>query len=297
MIPESGGVEERWLAVRAESPRGLVPARLRLRRAGDPGSPRKVLLLHGVGITGATWARVMPAVAGVADVVAADMLGFGGSSARSDVNVNVSAQVRLLPQVLDGLGWGRGVLVGHSMGGAVGLGAALAWPRRVAGLVQVAGAGLQQRLPASFKLFATPGAGHVLWLEAWLARLLRAERLYGACWSPNADTQVEFLAAQRRLGHNLAFWRAARDLRPARFARVMACYPRIACPTLILHGTGDPIVPVSVARRLAALLPDAELRLFEGCGHMPQEYPQLGIGPIIAEFLTRRWPSGAGAVQ
>jgi pimeloyl-ACP methyl ester carboxylesterase len=44
---------------------------------------------------------------------------------------------------------------------------------------------------------------------------------------------------------------------------------QIEIPTVILHGSADPIVPIDVSRRLAELLPDAELVEFPGVGHVP----------------------------
>ncbi len=40
---------------------------------------------------------------------------------------------------------------------------------------------------------------------------------------------------------------------------------------LILHGAGDRLVPVSNSRRLAGLIPNAELIEYKHCGHVPQE--------------------------
>jgi pimeloyl-ACP methyl ester carboxylesterase len=40
---------------------------------------------------------------------------------------------------------------------------------------------------------------------------------------------------------------------------------------LLLHGTRDALVPAANSRRLARLLPGAELVEFEDCGHMPHE--------------------------
>lgn len=49
-----------------------------------------------------------------------------------------------------------------------------------------------------------------------------------------------------------------------------------SCPVqmmqvLILHGVGDRLVPVSNSRRLAGIIPHAELIEYRDCGHVPQE--------------------------
>jgi 3-oxoadipate enol-lactonase/4-carboxymuconolactone decarboxylase len=42
----------------------------------------------------------------------------------------------------------------------------------------------------------------------------------------------------------------------------------IGVPTIVLHGTEDTLFATSVAEDLARRLPDAELRLVEGAGHV-----------------------------
>jgi pimeloyl-ACP methyl ester carboxylesterase len=42
---------------------------------------------------------------------------------------------------------------------------------------------------------------------------------------------------------------------------------RVKVPTLVIHGTGDVLVPVENGRRVAAAVPGARLIEFEGMGH------------------------------
>jgi pimeloyl-ACP methyl ester carboxylesterase len=42
---------------------------------------------------------------------------------------------------------------------------------------------------------------------------------------------------------------------------------RIRCPTLIIHGADDPLVPLPAAHHLAKLLPQARLEVIPGLGH------------------------------
>jgi pimeloyl-ACP methyl ester carboxylesterase len=63
---------------------------------------------------------------------------------------------------------------------------------------------------------------------------------------------------------------AARILEMWRDEDVLDVDPRqIAIPTVILHGSADPIVPIDVSRRLAELPPDVELVELAGVGHVP----------------------------
>jgi pimeloyl-ACP methyl ester carboxylesterase len=284
-VPDSWPAVNVRLPVRAAAARGRVETHLHARRQGDAACPRKVLFLHGVGITSATWSRVQPQVAAVADTAAVDLLGMGESGADGDLEVGLRAQVTLVDQALDALRWPGAVVVGHSMGGAVGLGAALGFPHRVRALVQVAGAGLSQPIPAPFRLTAVPGAELGLFAAAWLMPWLGLGPMWGGFWSRYPDTAREILAAHRRLAHDRHFVRATRDLRPARHARWFRWYPRLAQPVIVLHGRRDPIVPFDVAQRLAAILPHAELRPLPRAAHMPHESCPEAVVEAVRDVL------------
>lgn len=57
---------------------------------------------------------------------------------------------------------------------------------------------------------------------------------------------------------------------------------RIAAPTLVIHGTDDPLVPHAGGKELAALIPGASLHLFPGMGH---EIPEPLV-PTIADLVA-----------
>jgi pimeloyl-ACP methyl ester carboxylesterase len=61
----------------------------------------------------------------------------------------------------------------------------------------------------------------------------------------------------------------------------------VQAPTLILHGTADPLVPVENAKALAELIPGAKVELFEGCAHgflseQPEKFTELVRGFLAA---------------
>jgi pimeloyl-ACP methyl ester carboxylesterase len=61
---------------------------------------------------------------------------------------------------------------------------------------------------------------------------------------------------------------------------------RIACPTLILWGRQDKLIPLSHGEYLAQHIPGAKLQVFEDCGHMlPFEKP-AEFGGSVAKFCA-----------
>jgi aminoacrylate hydrolase len=59
----------------------------------------------------------------------------------------------------------------------------------------------------------------------------------------------------------------------------------VTCPTLVVHGEGDAPVPVAVAERIVAAMPNARLELIPGGGHRPDiRTPEL-VNPLLLDFL------------
>jgi proline iminopeptidase len=62
--------------------------------------------------------------------------------------------------------------------------------------------------------------------------------------------------------------------------------PRITCPTLVTVGRGDWITPVACSEKIASLLPDARLEIFEESGHSPQVEEAEKFQRVVRDFLS-----------
>jgi pimeloyl-ACP methyl ester carboxylesterase len=252
------------------------------------GDGPTLVLVHGLGGSHVNWLAAGPRLAGRARVLALDLAGFGrtppaGRSAR------VRTNQRLLGRFLDGVAGAPAVLVGNSMGGMISALEAAQHPERVAGLVLVSpsvprprGVPLDRTVAAAFAAYAVPGVGE-RFLARYRARLgLEAvvrETLRLCCVDPGRVPD-EVLAAGFALARereampwaDAAFLQAARSLlavlaRPGPYLRVLRS---IDVPTLLLHGSGDRLVPLGSGQHLARQRPDWTFEVFDGVGHVPQ---------------------------
>lgn len=255
------------------------------RRLGDPASPVKRLLLHGVGLTWATWRQVLPRLAASGDCLAIDLAGFGRSRAAYPWEVTMAAQGRLIPEILDALRWPAATLVGHSMGGGSALGAAMLRPRRVRRLVLVGSVAFAQAPPPGFQLTRLPGAGTALAMIARLGCRLGAPLVMHRQFGYDLPAATDMLRQWRKLPVAWAFTRAVRDLTPEMYHRYGHLFSTIQTPTLIVHGRRDHIVPPRIPARLHTVLGQSEL-LWLPCGHMPQESCPEEVAAAITRFDT-----------
>ncbi len=154
-------------------------------------------------------------------------------------------------------GWDRFRLVGVSFGGMVAQEVAVTAPERVERLALLCtssgGAG-----GSSFPLHEGPPPPHVIdtrFTPEWLAEHRR-------------DRVMIDLAAKRMDGKSYDQIRGeGMQLDARRHHDVFDRLPAIGCPTLVAAGRYDGMAPVANAEAIAAQLPDAEVRVYEG-GHL-----------------------------
>ncbi len=64
----------------------------------------------------------------------------------------------------------------------------------------------------------------------------------------------------------------------------------LRCPTLILHGAEDRIIPLANGEAIHDAIPSSVLVVFEGCGHAPHLRDPVKINMLIHEFIGRDVP-------
>jgi pimeloyl-ACP methyl ester carboxylesterase len=98
--------------------------------------------------------------------------------------------------------------------------------------------------------------------------------------------QVRAYAAPLKTRSGLrATLEAARTIVPDDLDDLVARYPAVDVPTLLLWGDSDPVVPLGVGRRLERELPRARLEVLEACGHIPHEERVDASLAVLGSFL------------
>jgi class 3 adenylate cyclase len=216
-------------------------------------------------------------------IVRYDKRGTGLSDRHQD-DLSVEARIRDLEGVVGALKLKQFALYGISEGGPIAIAYAAAHPRRVSHLV----------------LQGTTASGAITDPET--AEALRA--LIRAQWGLATSTFTEMLlpdatAEQRRLFARLQIEGADVDDAVHSVEAVFAIdvrplLPKIAAPTLVIHGTHDTAIPFERGRELAAGIRGARLFSFEG-GHTTSDpATEDRITAAMREFLGGAAGAGPG---
>lgn len=294
---EDGGGTRVW---RLRVGRRTLLARI-LRRAAPARAQRQPLvLLHGMGLTVATFWGVAPYLLETHDLVMLDYSGLACAPAGMPARdagwsgpIDVRALVAGVFGAMNALKIPRADFAGNSLGGGMCLVAALEQPPRVGRIVLANPACYPQTLPRMYRWVRIPLLGEIL------MTLTRPEKLIGGVEYIGYVDKTRFHASLRsRYVQNMSV--RTNRLRLMQLIRSLPGHPRdaavaihvprlgeIESPVMISWGQQDPLLVADAGERLARDLKHAAFINYPDLAHMPHEEAPERIGPAWADFLNR----------
>jgi pimeloyl-ACP methyl ester carboxylesterase len=259
----------------------------------DSGDGPTALFVHGVLANGSLWDGVIAEVARERRCLAPDLLGHGETSGTDpDQDLSFGPQAAMLTELVEALGCGPVDLVGNDSGGAICQIFAARRPDLVRSLALTNCDTADNVVPEALVPFMEGARrGEALGLfEAMAGDLGAARAVLGTGLADPDSVSDEVLLGfvepvLRHERSERAIQRWMTDLTDRDLRAVQADLGRLDVPTLILWGDDDVFFPVDDARRLAALIPGAELVEVPGAKLFhPLEQPDL-----LAVHLRRLW--------
>jgi len=260
-----------------------------------PDAPT-VVVIHGAsGNLHEPMMALRPVLEGRYRLVFVDRPGHGWSARRDRADAAPLRQADLIAALLDDIGIGEAVIVGHSWGGSVAAAFGVNHPGRTAGLVFLA--------PATH-----PWPGGVTWyyrVTTWpvigrlftevlalpLGKLLR-DRTVRCVFAPEPVPDDYADEARVDLVLRPATFRANAEDVVDLHGHVTALSPRyreISAPTVIIADAADKVVYTHIhSAGLKRDIDGARLVLLEGAGHMPHHSRPKIVAEAIAEVAGRR---------
>lgn len=247
------------------------------------GEGADIVLLHGIGASVYIWRFLFPLLQARHRVTAFDIAGFGKSSKHARHNYGLDSQADLIAKALSQIGIEKAILVGSSMGGAIGLWMAKKYPERFEQVVALGPATDSTFIPTATQYFAITAPlfrytvnKHTIKLV--LNYVVSRRQLI-------TDKVVDsYLEPFRDRGEGLrAFIRATSILSDRRLPSGLA---DVKADVLVIWGANDYMVPRFSMNKLMRILPRATFVEHESGGHHIMEDEPIYIARQIETFLA-----------
>jgi pimeloyl-ACP methyl ester carboxylesterase len=265
------------------------------------GSGPPIVFIHGLSGSWQNWLEQLPVFAREHRVITFDLPGFGVSEMPAQ-KITISGYGRFVDALLDELEVGSAAIVGNSMGGFIGMELAIRFPERAERLVLVSAAGLSIEYLRNERALAVLGtlenrlAAYSGWLASRsdaLARRPGARRLIFGIVAHRPDRLPGPLVAEQVRGSGKPGFLPALD--------ALTDYPirdrlgEIACPTLIVWGSEDKLVPARDADEFARLIPNSRKVVWPETGHVAMLERPAAFNALLEAFLAEEPGERVGA--
>ncbi|MDN3520653.1 alpha/beta fold hydrolase [Halomonas ramblicola] len=244
-----------------------------------------LLLIHGFGCDQTAWSRLLPLLEDAYHLILLDLPGFGCAAPEAfdpARHATPAGYAEDIAELCDALSLRNAVMMGHSIGGTIGMMASIARPHAFDRLCLICSSARYLDDPPDYFGGYTQAQldGLMQLMEQnyldWAGTLSRVALGDAATRSREHDLRERFLAVAPEVLRPLAHSIFLGDTR-----HLLA---EVRVPCLILQTARDAIVPLSAAEYLQRHLPCGELVVMEAAGH----YPQLTDPETLARALQGR---------
>lgn len=242
-----------------------------------------LVLVHGLADRDESWAPMLERLKRSGfHVYAPDLLGYGRSPKPADSDYSISTQEQFVANFIQAIGLQKPNVGGWSMGGWIVLKLAIDHPELVNRVVIYDSAGIRHQVGGGVQIFHPTNEAELQHLASLL--------------EPDAKPLPGFIlrAALRQGAQNqwvvdrsMSSMETGKDLVDARLGSLTE-------PLLIVWGSDDQLLPLSVGQEMHALDPRSELDVLKGCGHLePKTCPDRAAA-VTVDFLKENPPPEGG---
>lgn len=256
---------------------------LNVNELGQGSTP--LLLIHGFGCDQTVWHRIVPFLEMDYRLILVDLAGFGSASPDfydRQRHADPSGHAEDIASLCDELRLENAIMLGHSIGGTIGMMTSILRPRIFKRLGLICSSSRYLDDPPSYR----GGYSH-----AELNGLMQLMEQNYLDWAGTISKVALGDAATDHHQQNLEnrFLQVPPDvLKP--FAKSIFLgdtrhyLPKVTVPSLVIQTARDAIVPLEAAQYLQEQLFEGELVILDAGGH----YPQMTNPAILAEAIQSR---------
>lgn len=236
-----------------------------------PSDAPTILLMHGWGCTHSTLASIENLLNKGLHVVNVDLPGHGATQEPPRV-WGVEDYTNFMENFISSVCPSATILLGHSFGGRIALLMASRHPE-IKKILLVDAAGVKPRRPLGYyiKVYG-----------------FKAAKLFWKLLLGNEKARERIERERKRRGS--ADYAASSPIMRGVLSKMVnedLCkeMPKIKASSLLIWGENDTATPLSDARKMEKLIPDAGLVAFPGCGHYSFLDNPRGFAAVTLEFL------------
>lgn len=281
-------------------------AEMHYRDEGNPDASVLVMVHGGFGSL-QNWEGWVDNLKNDYHLISMDLLGHGLTGGYPEKIYTRYSNRDAIHELLQKLGIEKYSIAGNSFGGGIALEIALAYPEEVKGLILVDSEGIpngengydaSQFTQDKPVLPDQPEYTQLSWMEKIGSKFIGSNVIEAQLDSMIADKSLlteEFI----KFYADILRYKGTREAQLLMFRQglylvssgdPMDLLPRLGelqMPVLVMHGSADALVPLSVSERFNDNISTSELAVVEGAGHMPMiEQPQA-TAEVVASFLTQ----------
>jgi pimeloyl-ACP methyl ester carboxylesterase len=262
---------------------------------GERNAGRQIVYVHGLSGQWQNWIENLLRFSAGRRVVALDLPGHGRTPMPGE-QITIEYYGRVVAQLCRQLDLGPVVLVGNSMGGYISAEVAIKAPELVERLVLVSSAGISQR---------EAPRGTVLRVGRILALATRASTSQRRRYAARPHLRHWLLSGVVRhptkLSADVAFEGLLKGSGKPGFFDALTAWldydfldrlPEIGCPTLVIWGKEDGIIPVRDADRFIELIRGSHKVVLEDTGHVAMVERPVTFNDQLQQFLDYQISEG-----
>lgn len=251
----------------------------KIRYLEEGNSDNVIVLLHGLGGMAERWLTVFPFLNKKHRVIAPDLIGYGKSD-KPQIDYTAELFKKTMLEFLEALSLQNVFMIGTSLGGQVVAECASTQNPRIKKIILSSPAGIMKK--------STPV------LDAYIMAALHptpesVKLAYQMMTGNNAEIKSEsvenFISSMERHNAKMVFLSTLLGMKNS--PAITEKLGLIKIPTLILWGSNDRMIPVEYSKDFVSSIPNSELVIMDGCGHIPYEEKPLEFSKIVLDFLSK----------
>lgn len=245
---------------------------------------RTVLLIHGNSAGIHHWELVLGSLSQRYRCVALDLPGWGDSD-KPRIDYTIPFYAKTLVQFLDKIGVDQADVVASSMGGQTAMEVALRFPQRIRRLVLADPGGLWNRSGKIVAILLSPFLNENIFQKVgrpWQEYFIR----HHAFCDSSSPACSELVKKQTALLHSKEYpafaYTLTNSLKHLLRHGLKSEIGKIQHPTLIIWGRQDRLIPWTFGWQASWKIPNAQVKVFDLCGHLPMlEIPDRFVTTVV----------------